>query len=226
MTKAAAVDDFSPADVQAGADQRKADAIAFRDTNKVEVRDLSTLAQARRIRLEIVKRKAEIKTELAKPKGWANSLHKWFCALENAAFAPYDELDRFESAQIVAFDEAQEASRLERERQLSASRRIGLEAQATHEAAALEAAGEHALARSVISEAIAAPDPVVVLVDEVASIQSFRKTWHWRVSNKDLIPREFLAPDEEKLDKYADAMNDDARVPGIEFYYTKTPIRR
>lgn len=227
MTKAAAlVDDISPADVQASADQDRLDAIAFRDTNKLDVVDLSTLAQARAIRLAIVQRKAGIKAKLAKPKAWANGLHKWFCALEAVAYAPLDELDRYESSQIVAFDEAQEQARRERERVIAASRRIGLDARAVDEAAALETVGEHALARAVLDEAVDAREPVVVLADEVAAIQPFRTTWHWRVVDAARVPREFLTLDEQKLDRYAVAMNADATVPGIEFYSTKTPIRR
>ncbi len=224
--KAAAIDDFSPADVGADAEQLRLNAIAFRDANKVDVVDLGSLARARQIRLDIVRQKTTIKASLAKPKGWANALHKWFCGLENAASAPLDELDRYESNQIIAFDEQQERLRRERAPAIAASQRAGLEAHAVHEAAALEAVGEHGLARSVLEEAINAPAPVVTLADEVAAIQPFKKIWHWRVVDKEKIPRAFLAPDEDKLDKYAVAMNEDASVPGIEFYYTKTPIRR
>jgi hypothetical protein len=55
--------------------------------------------------------------------------------------------------------------------------------------------------------------------------------WRWRYLNDDkeralqLIPRDFLCVDESKLTKYAGAMRESAKVPGIQFYSEDLPVR-
>ena len=58
---------------------------------------------------------------------------------------------------------------------------------------------------------------VVPVLPETAGIQ-LRKRWSYRVTDIDAIPREFLVLDESKLQKYADAMKDTAKVNGVEFF--------
>ena len=101
---------------------------------------------------------------------------------------------------------------------------------AAAEAAALETAGEPELAAAVIAEAIAAPLPTVSIVDETKSVVKFRRSWKWRFTTDEaralqLLPREFLCVDTIKLNKYAVAMRESAKVPGISFYPEDVPIR-
>lgn len=221
----AVTDLVNPADVQATADAARTQALAFVDANKIAVVDLLSLERAAAVRTAIGEKTKGIIAQLAKPKSWAFGLHKWFCGLEAAALAPYELLDAFEREQIRDFHDAQTRARQQREREIAEQRRREDEARAAAEAAALEQAGEFDLADAVLAEAIAAPLPVVVLADEVKAVQKFRRTWKWRLVKAELVPRDFLLVDTVKLNKYATAMRESAKVPGVEFYPVDEPIR-
>jgi hypothetical protein len=216
---------ISPADVQEQVNQSTRDVLAFVEANKVAVTDQASLVRAAEVRRAIGEKQKAITAQLAKPKSWAHGLHAWFCALERSALAPLTILDGYESAQIRAFHEAETQRRQERERVIADARRLADQARATAEAAALERAGEHQLAAAVVAEAIQAPPPVVVLEDTVRQVQSFRRTWHFEVVDEAEVPRDFCIVDTVKLGRYATAMKDSAKVPGIRFYYTDDPIR-
>jgi hypothetical protein len=215
----------SPADTLAAAELERRAALAFVADNKIDVCDLATLTQAGAVRTAIGDKQKAIIAKLAAPKAAAFALHRWICGLEAAALAPYAQLDTYEKEQIRRFNDAQTRERLARERELADQRRRDDEARAAAEAAALEADGDHALAAAVLAEAIDAPDPVIVLADDVRSIQRFRRTWHYRIDDETKIPRDFLEPALEKLRKYATAMTTTANVPGVTFFYTDDPIR-
>ncbi len=216
---------ISPADVQESANVATREVLAFVETNRVIVCDLESLVRANTVRKAIGERQKAIQAQLAKPKSWADGLHKWFCSLERAALAPLQILDGFEREQIRAFNDQQTRERQAREQQLAEARRLADEARATTEAAALERAGEHQLAAAVVAEALAAPPPMVVLVDEVKAVQSFRRRWTYEVVNEAEVPRDFLMLDTTKLQRYAVAMKDSGKVPGVRFFSIDDPIR-
>jgi len=216
---------ISPADVQAQVNVTTREVLEFVERNKIPVTDLATLAQANAVRRMIGERQKGIIAQLAKPKNWAHSLHQWFCSLEKAALAPLTILDHYEAAEIRTFHDAETRRREEKERVIAEARRVADQARATAEAAALERAGEHELAAAVVEEAITAPPPVVVLPDAVRAVQSFRRRWTFEVVDEAEVPREFCAVDTVKLGRYATAMKDSAKVPGVRFFYTDDPIR-
>jgi hypothetical protein len=216
---------ISPADVQEQANASTREILAFVENNKVVVSDMDSLARANAVRKAIGEKQKAIAAQLAKPKQWAFGLHKWFCTLERAALAPLQILDNFELAQITAFNDEMTRVRAAREQAIAEARRLADQARATSEAAALERAGEHQLAAAVVAEAIAAPPPHVVLPNEVKAVQSFRRRWTFEVVDESEVPREFCAVDTVKLGRYATAMKDSAKVPGVRFFYVDDPVR-
>jgi hypothetical protein len=221
-----AMEMISPQAVQEQANVTQKEVLRFVDDNKVAVRDLDSLVRANAVRKAIGDKQKAIAAELARPKSWAHGLHAWFCTLERTALAPLQMLDNYEREQIRAFNDEQTRARQEREREIAEARRQADEARATAEAAALERAGEHQLAAAVVAEQLAAPPPMVVLADEVkAAGQTFRRRWTFEVVNEAEVPRDFLLVDTTKLGRYATAMKDSGRVPGVRFYFVDDPIR-
>jgi hypothetical protein len=219
------MDMISPADVQEQANQSTREVLAFVENNKIVVTDMATLAQANTVRKAIGEKQKAIQAQLAKPKQWAFGLHKWFCTLESAALAPLTMLDNFERAQITSFNDEMTRVRQAREQAIAEARRLADQARATAEAAALERAGEHRLAAAVVEEAIAAPTPVVVLQNEVKAVQSFRRRWTFEIVDESEVPRDFCVVDTVRLGRYATAMKDSAKVPGVRFFYVDDPVR-
>jgi len=196
------------------------------------VGDLHSLNQAVLDRQDIGGAIKRVEEFFAPFKDMAHKLHKALCDRETSILAPLRRLDTVKRAAIADFKLAQDRIREARERELAEQRRREDDARAAAEAASLEAAGEHAMAAAVLEEAIAAPDPVVVLQDETKQIDGlkFRTEWKWRFATDEaralqLIPREFLSIDPRKLTAFAKAMKGAGRVPGVVFYSEQLPVR-
>lgn len=245
-TRTAAADTadmIAPADVAAMAAEAERDATSFVALNKVDVVDLVTLDRAVRIRVAIAEKRDAIVAQIAKPKRWANSLHKWFCALEADACRPLDDLDTYERRQIGAYKTQRDRERAEQERVESERLQREREAQATQAAAAYEQVGERAMANAVLEAAVTAPPPVVVIPDETKQVDGlkFTRRWSWRYANgpqvikdtppaviarsMELIPRAYLCVDEKKLGAVVRHSKGTISIPGIDVYYVDDPVR-
>jgi hypothetical protein len=45
-----------------------------------------------------------------------------------------------------------------------------------------------------------------------------RKNWKFRIVNADLIPKQYLTPDEKAIGAHGRALGEKASIPGIEFF--------
>ena len=68
------------------------------------------------------------------------------------------------------------------------------------------------------------PAPIVESQVERTKGIGMRKDWKARIVDPQIIPRDFLCVDEKKLNQYARTMKDQARVPGVEFYFVEIEI--
>jgi hypothetical protein len=207
----------------------------------VTVDDLERVVEARTTIADMV---ARVVAFFGPFKAMAHKLHRAICDRETEVRAPLDRLDAEYRAAIAAFKATEDRARRAREHELAEAQRVEREAAAAIEAAALETAGEPAIAAAVVDEAIAAPRPIIALPDVTKGIEglSFARRWKWKYHDgpadvRDtppevlaralaLMPREFLIVDEKKLGQYARTMKASARVPGIDFYDTVEPVRR
>lgn len=134
------------------------------------------------------------------------------------------------SLAIGTFDQEQERkrreeeARIQRELQAKAEQeaREAAEAQAIEDAVALEAAGDTKGAEAVLNNPVPQPVyvPPVILQREVvktAGVAS-QQTWKFRITNAELIPREYMIPDEKVIGQIGRALKEKANIPGIEFY--------
>jgi hypothetical protein len=162
----------------------------------------------------------------------AHKTHKLSLAQKKKSDEPLEQAERYLKQGINRYLVAEEQKRKAEEE------RLRLEAQKKAEEEARQLAQERQLEEAValeqvgfISEAeqiLAAPTPALqpvyvppVILPSTVQRQSgiSRKTnWKWRVVNAALVPREFLCIDEQKLNKFAKAMQEQARVAGIEFF--------
>lgn len=199
----------------------------------VKVATVADCQQAVLDRQDIGERIKTVETFFEPFKSLANKLHKSLCAREKEILAPLHALDSQLRLAIGGYKQDEDRRRRDEEQRQAQIQRQAEEARLTEEAAQLEASGETALAASVLEQAIATPAPVVVLPDATKAIEGlkFRRTWKWRYANNDkaramaLIPRDYLMVDESRLTKYATAMRETAKVPGVEFYSDDVPVR-
>lgn len=150
---------------------------------------------------------------------------------------------------IQTWTTAEDERRRAEERRLEEEQRQANEARAATEAAAHEAVGDHEMAAAIIEEAIAAPMSVVVLPNvrtEVAGLKT-KEDWRWRFTGgptppkqadilkhtpspvlekaMKLIPRDYCQPDVKLITDHVGSMKAKAKIPGIEVYMVKVPVR-
>jgi hypothetical protein len=113
----------------------------------------------------------------------------------------------------------QEQERLRRveeyARQLEAQK--AAEAQAEQDALLLEATGA---AEAVRAEPVAAPVVVIAPVEKPQGI-STSSIWRFKVTNPDIVPREYLDVDVKKIGAVVRAMKDATKIPGVEVFEEK-----
>lgn len=179
------------------------------------------------------------KEAIAPAKEAAHQAHKKICDLEKTVSEPLTQVESYLRRQLSAYTTEQERIRREEEARLQQVAREEAEARARKEAedaqvaAALEAeqAGDAKQAAAIIAAPVQ-PEPVFVpsvvverTVPKVAGL-STRKAWKFRVVDAAKVPRDFLIVDEAKLRKYATAMQEQAKVEGVEFYPEDSTVVR
>jgi hypothetical protein len=163
-------------------------------------------------------------------KSAAARAHKEICNKENEVLTPLKEAKQYLSAQIGAFDQAQERLRQAEERRLQEEARAqaAIEAQkraeetAINDALVLEAQGdikgaEAVLANPVPQEVYVQPVVIPRTVPKAAGVASVQN-WKWRITDEKLIPREYLMVDEKSINGVVKSMKNKTNIPGIEVY--------
>lgn len=165
----------------------------------------------------------------------AHQAWKRACGLRSMFF---DGLERFDARArqlLGAYQQKQDRIRREEERRLAEEERQKELARRNAEAALLKKQGQPEMAAAVKAQPVAAP--AVSLPSAVPEVEglSYREDWKWRPAGGDtpegraaavnLVPREYLKLDDVKLNAMT-RMKGTVKIPGIEFYTVKVPIRR
>jgi len=208
-------------------------AVAIAASSTIETRDDAAMAVADRQKIADLRK--TVVEYFAPIKSMAHQLHKKICDRENAILGPLDARDRAVRDALGTFTRAQDAIRIAAEQAEADRRKAAQQATAVHEAAILESSGMPDLAAAIVEDAITAPPPVVTLPDVARSVPGlkFRKVWKWRYAGTAadrervllLIPRQFLAVDEVKVNSYVRAMKSSGSIPGIDIYSVDEPVR-
>lgn len=160
----------------------------------------------------------------------AAAAHKAICTQENSVINPLQEAKRHLSSQIGAFDQRMERERRAEEdrirKQLAeeaeAAAKKQSQEQAITDAIALEAEGDSKGAAAVLNNPapVSVYVPPVILPSVVPQTKGVAATtrYAFRVVNADLIPREYMVPDEKAIGQIVRALKEKTKIPGIEVY--------
>jgi len=163
-------------------------------------------------------------------KSAAARAHKEICAKENEVLEPLKTAKQYLSQQIGTFDQEQEKARQAEERRLQEETRIqaaeaakrAAEETAINDAIALEAQGDKKGAEAVLAnpapQEVYVPPVVVPRATPKAAGVSSVQTWKWRVTDINLVPREYMMLDEKAVNGVVKAMKNKTSIPGIEVY--------
>lgn len=158
----------------------------------------------------------------------AHAAHKEACEQKRKVLSPLEDNQKKVDTLILAWDREQErVRREEEERQRAEAKRLEDE-RAIQEAEQLQAQGEHELADHVLETQACAPAPMVSIPSSVPKVQGLAKrvNWRWRVKNADLIPRQYLMPDEVAIGGVVRSLKDKTQILGIEVYSEDSAIHR
>lgn len=146
--------------------------------------------------------------------------HRSLVAKKNKYAEPIDQARKIIKAKMVVWQEAEEEKRRAEERRLQEIARKKAEEEALQAAQDAQQAGDTASAEAILSAPVEAP--AVVLPKAAPKIMtSIRTIWKARIVKPNLIPREYLTPDEMKINGVARATKGTVKIPGVEFYQQK-----
>lgn len=160
----------------------------------------------------------------------AKRAHSEICVKEHQVIDPLEEAKKHLSFQIGAYDQRMERERQAEENRLQEELRKQAEAdaqrqadeQAIADAEEFQALGDDVGAEAVLNNPVPQPVyvPPVVLPSSVPKAKGVSSTqvWKFKITNPELIPREYLIPDEQLLGQLARALKDKMCVPGVQPY--------
>jgi glucan-binding YG repeat protein len=144
-------------------------------------------------------------------------------AVDNAARGWWNEQERLRQAEERRLAEIQRKAdeELERQARETEEKASKLKTAKAQEAAKVKA--QELREKATATEAIA---PVVESKVEAVSGMTMRDNWKFRILDVNLIPREFMIPDEKLINRLASATRGQQKIAGVEFYNEKTIVSR
>lgn len=152
----------------------------------------------------------------------AHDQHKALLATKNKFDTPAAAAEATIKRKMGDWQLAERRRAEEAERKLREEARKAEEDRRLAEAAELERQGKIEQAAAVIEKPV--ETPVVVVKPDVPKVKgvSFRSVWKHRIVNPDLIPRQYLIPDEKRIAEHARSLKEKAQIAGVEFYEDTT----
>jgi tetrahydromethanopterin S-methyltransferase subunit H len=147
----------------------------------------------------------------------AHTAHKNAIAMRDKFLAPVEAATKRVKSLMAAWDAAQERARKAEQARLEAEARQ-VEQDRKLAEAVIVATTDPTAADAILEEPImVAPVIIPKAVPKVEGIV-YREVWKFRIINPDLIPREYMVPDEKAIGGIVRALKGQTRIPGIEAY--------
>ena len=156
----------------------------------------------------------------------AHEAHKTALAQKAKADKPLDEAEQIIMRGMTKWTQDQERIRRQEEERLREEARREEEERRLRMAITAEKEGDAKLADKILDEPFY--EDAIVLPTSVPKVEgvSYRDVWKFRIVNQDIIPREYLVVDEQKLGALARSMKGSMRIPGVEFFSEKSTAVR
>lgn len=191
-----------------------------------EVVDPITYRYAGQLVAAVKDLKAKIQAYFKPIKEQAYKTWREICDKEKAELSKLEPLEKKLSGQLVAYQMEEERKRREEEERLRAEARKREEELRLQMAMELEKQGRKEEAEQIVSTPVEVPAiKVESSVPKVEGISS-REEWTFEIEDPNIIPREFLMPDEKKIRAYVKTMKEKAQIPGVKVYKTAIIIKR
>jgi hypothetical protein len=160
----------------------------------------------------------------------AHRSHKALCVRRDEMTKPVDSAIAAVDAKIGSYLYKQEQERLQREREAQEAAHKAEQDRLLREAQSLSELGRHEESEAVLDEAVNVAPPPVILASSVPKVSGVaqRTVWKWRVKDASQVKREYLMPDETKINQLVRALKGSAAatIGGIEVWEEKAVSMR
>ncbi len=188
----------------------------------MRVVDAQTYATAGEFLKHIKKARQVLADTFNDPIAKAHETHKAMLAAKKQHDQPLDQAEQLVKSKMLDWQREEDRKRREEEARLREQARKLEEERRLAEAAELERQGESERAEAVIAAPVVAPPVVLAPTTPKVSGISTRKVWKFRIVDQNIIPRNYMIPDEKALGSLARSLQERASVPGVEFYADET----
>ena len=196
-----------------------------KEANQIIIADQTSYKAAADWLKVIVILKKEVEGTFADPKQKAAAAHKSICAAEKTHLEPLQKAEAIVKSKMSTWYAEQERKAREERLRLEAEQRKQDEERRLKEAVALESAGQKEEAEQVLAQEVTYAPIKIQVVEKVEGV-SFRENWKWEIADQNIIPREYLMPDEKKINGLVRALKGETKISGIKVYAEKiTSIR-
>jgi hypothetical protein len=209
--------------------ETKTEALAIPDRARaLVVRDQASLDAAKEFMIEVDALAGQIEATFDPQIALAHKMHKSLLAEKAKFMTPLTAAKYTVGRKAADFVAAQEEERKKAERErLDAEEKARVIAdKAVEKADKLEAEGKDGAVAAVVNGAhekvqeILGSAPVVPEALDTSGL-TVRENWRFSIVDKDLIPREYLMPDEKMIGMIVRAKKDQTNIPGVRVYVEK-----
>jgi len=196
------------------------------------IRDQETYVIAAKMRKAIAAMVEEIRSAFrpiikAAHAAWQEALGK-----EKVYLRPWADADERLRAKVAGYlvEERRKADAAEAERQAALREKARIQQEAIDKAVAADQAGKRAEANRILD--LGAREELKIVIPPPAPRPApsqgthLRTYWRFRITNPDLVPRNFCSPDDKKIDGVVQLMHDKHGIPGVDAYIEHIPVTK
>jgi hypothetical protein len=149
---------------------------------------------------------------------FAHKEHKRLLAERDTVKKPVEAAVKRVKKLMADYDQAQEQARQAEARRLEAEARAREDERRLAEAIQVAATGDAAGADAILEEEVmVAPVFVPKAVPKIEGVV-YREVWKFEIVNADLIPRQYLIPDEKAIGQTVRGLKDRTKIEGVRVY--------
>lgn len=186
------------------------------------IKDVASYELAMKVMLEAKVRIKSVEDKLNPFKKKAYDAYKSWPTLIDELTKDYKAVERYLKKIAEEWSAAERRRIKEEEDRKREEQRQREEEERLAEAERAEKEGRHDDAEIILETPQYTPP--VILEPEIPKVKgiSYVTRWRYRISNKALIPKEYLVVDEKAIQKVVDALKDKCNIPGVEVYPEET----
>ncbi len=191
----------------------------------IEVVDEESHTKALGLAAECTKRSRKVEEVWAESREAAHRAWKTITETIAGFTKPLQEAARICNQKAYTWNKAEQDRRRVEAEKLERENAKKLEDERLRQAEELAKAGKPKLADAVLEQPVEVAPVQAAPVEKPEGV-SYRENWKFEIKSPDVLPREFLMPDEKKIGQVVKAMKGATKIPGVFVWDAGTTVVR